>query len=115
MSIAGTNIMTDTAFFRGVIQYKCSEDKFWCTYKKDLAMAIKYLAGAMFFAEIINTDRYNLTTSNDKETASSNYNRCEQKANSFLKSSINKIKNNISKETCPCLSCTDINYTFAKP
>jgi hypothetical protein len=115
ISILGTNIMTDTAFFRGIIQYRCSEEKFWCTYKRDLALSIKYLAGAMFFAEVLNSDRYNLTTSNDREMASSNYSRCEKTAKNYLKTSINKIKNSIANETCPCLRCTDIDYTYIKP
>lgn len=115
IQITGTNIYTNTSFFSGVIQKRCSEDKFWCMYKKELAMSIRYLAGSMFFAEVVNSDRYNLTTFTNRELASDNYTRCDAMAKRYLISAIEKIKNNISSSNCGCLKCTDINYSYAKP
>jgi hypothetical protein len=114
IQITGTNIYTNTSFFNGIIQKRCSEDKFWCMYKKELAMPIKYLAGSMFFAEVINSDRYNLVTFTNKELASDNYTRCDAMAKKYLTSAIEKIKNSIPN-SCGCLKCTDINYSYAKP
>lgn len=115
MSIQGTNIMYDTSFFKGVIQHRCSQEKFWCMYKKDLALSIKYLAGSMFFAEVLNTDRYNLTTNLDNEKTSANYNRCLGLSTKYLKTAIETIKNSVSNERNCCLKCNDTLYTYAKP
>lgn len=115
ISIVGTNIRTLDSFYDGLIQQRCDENLFWCQYKKELAMAIRYMAGHIFFKEVELTDRFNLFTSMSKENAKSeslfNYNKSMQ----YLNSGIEKIKSIVSRENCCCISCSSINFTYAKP
>ena len=115
ISIVGTNIRTLDSFFDGLIQQRCDENLFWCQYKKELAMAIRYMAAHLFFKEVELTDRFNLYTTMSKENAKSeslfNYNKSMQ----YLKSGIEKIKNIVSRENCCCITCSSINFTYAKP
>jgi len=115
ISIIGTNILYNTSFFKGTIQQKCDEDLFWCQFKKELAPAIRYLAGEWYYKEIIATDRYNLTTIKNQEIAVSLISEFVISRNKFLKHAIESIKKFVGRENCCCITCNTIEYTYAKP
>jgi hypothetical protein len=113
--IDGVDIYTSTTFFSGTIQQRCDDNLFWCQFKKEMAMPIKYYAGVKFAEEVLSTDRYNLANTLGIDTWRSNRDLWIIQYRSFLKGAIESIKTFVGRENCCCISCSSIKYTYQIP
>lgn len=115
ITVTGDQIYTSTTFFGGTIQQKCDEDLFWCQFKLDLAMPVKYFAGVKFAEEVLATDRFNLATTMGHDTWASFRDLWIKQYKEYLDGAVEKIKTFIASENCCCITCSSIKYTYQLP
>lgn len=113
------------AFFKGVVQLLCDDVAFFCTYRKELAQAIRFKTGYNYMLELLNSNRLNSAINKDMAVGtmalwygSYNTNNAKFEGGEYqihLNAAIETIKNSLNDSTDCCIECSQIKHVYAKP
>lgn len=118
-------IYDSESFFRGTILVRCDDELFWCAYASELALAMRYKTGYLYYNELISSTRLNTTI--DRNTALTNmqmwygvYNQNNGRFEGgeyqkYINSAVQTIKNSLINDNDACIVCNQIKHLYAKP
>ena len=114
-----------TAFFSGDVRILCDDIAFFCSYKRELAQAIRFKAGYNYMLEMVNSNRLNSVIEKDMAVGtmalwygSYNSNNGKFEGGEYqkhLSSAIETIKNSLNDINDCCIECSQIKHVYAKP